>query len=204
MITLVTTPGGEWVQVGNRQDWVPTDQPPSPDGSPGLWHVVTDPDGSNRWKWHQRRPPPMPPGGLPMPPGPPPGQISQPVMSYLPPKVRRSIVPDWRTGTWVILAFNLLMMVWVIAGASSASGEDGDCQYLSADTCNAASDAGTAIGVALLIGLWVAGDVILGVVWLVTNRSRYRECPACGANVKRGKFVCNRCDHDFRSAALLP
>lgn len=41
------TPRGDWVQVGDRMDWVPAEQPPSPDGGPGRWHVV---DG--RWEWH--------------------------------------------------------------------------------------------------------------------------------------------------------
>lgn len=57
---------GQWVAVhlpdgSVRQDWVPTAQPPSPDGSLGLWHVVTD-QAEPRWEWH-----PAPPAWTPTP-----------------------------------------------------------------------------------------------------------------------------------------
>lgn len=113
---------------------------------------------------------------------------------------RLGFLPGWRKGTYIILLFNLLMLIWVITGAASASGNATDCGTLSQSTCNSARDAGTAIGVGLVIGLWVAGDVILGVIWLVTNRRKSRECPACGRDVKKGRFVCSGCGYDFRSA----
>jgi hypothetical protein len=49
---------GQWAQVlrpdgSVRHDWVPAEQPPSPDGAPGLWHVVEDQPGEpTRWEWH--------------------------------------------------------------------------------------------------------------------------------------------------------
>lgn len=49
---------GRWVQARQpdgsiRQDWVPVDQPPSPDATTGEWHVVGG-DGAveSRWEWH--------------------------------------------------------------------------------------------------------------------------------------------------------
>lgn len=72
--------------------------------------------------------------------------------------------------TYVILVFNLLMVIWVIAGAATASGNPSNCGTLDVKTCNQASDAGTAVGVFLLVALWAFGDIILGVIWLVTNR----------------------------------
>jgi hypothetical protein len=67
----MTDQGGRWVPVvmpdgTERQDWVPDDQPASPDGGPGSWHVV-----SGGWEWHPRPPPSMPPG----PPAPLPGDV---------------------------------------------------------------------------------------------------------------------------------
>ncbi len=53
----MTSPGGEWVAVPvpgepDRWDYVPAEQPASPDGGPGKWHVV---GGSGtevgKWEW---------------------------------------------------------------------------------------------------------------------------------------------------------
>jgi hypothetical protein len=41
-----------------------------------------------------------------------------------------------RTFMWVFLAIQALMLVWIIAGASSASGAPTDCGSLSAQACN--------------------------------------------------------------------
>ncbi|WP_406691989.1 hypothetical protein REH65_08335 [Saccharopolyspora sp. ID03-671] len=47
---------------------------------------------------------------------------------------------------------------------------------------------------------WVAGDVILGILWLVT-KPRTRDCPACGRTIKRGQMTCKSCGYDFAQAA---
>ncbi|HUR74238.1 MAG TPA: hypothetical protein VMZ00_08175, partial [Sporichthya sp.] len=63
----MTTPGGEWVAVplpgaGDRWDFVPAEQPASPDGGPGRWHVV---GGSGtevgNWEWFPAAAAPPPP-----------------------------------------------------------------------------------------------------------------------------------------------
>ena len=82
--------------------------------------------------------------------------------------------PRWRPLTWLILAFNVVMLVWLIAGVNAASGAGDDCGAQQA--CQDANDVGTAIGAGLIVFLWAAGAVILGVIWLVTNsRSASRE-----------------------------
>jgi hypothetical protein len=108
--------------------------------------------------------------------------------------------PKWRPFTWVILVINVLFLVWVIAGASTASGNATDCGVLSQQTCNSARNAGTAIGVGIIMFLWVFADVILGVLWLIT-RPRRRPCPACGNEVKKGITKCPNCGYDFAAAA---
>lgn len=50
-------PEGEWVWTTlpggtTRMDWVPTEQPPSPDGTSGRWHVVSLPGQESRWEWY--------------------------------------------------------------------------------------------------------------------------------------------------------
>jgi hypothetical protein len=91
------------------------------------------------------------------------------------------------------------MLIWVVAGAASAHGTPTDCGTLDVKTCNEASDAGTAIGVGILIALWAFGDLILGVLWLITNRGKSRDCPVCGRGVKKGAVVCKSCGYDFRA-----
>lgn len=72
-----------------------------------------------------------------------------------------------RIFVWFFLAVQLLMIVWIISGAMSANGQPTDCGSLSADTCNTASDAGTAIGVIGLVALWMVLDFLLGVGYAV-------------------------------------
>src|SRR3954453_19209344 len=104
--------------------------------------------------------------------------------------------PRFRVFTWIILAINVLFLIWIIGGTSSAAdncdGEVGDA--LSA--CEAGTAIGAGIGAAMIIGLWVAVDIILGIIWLIT-RPKTRDCPVCGDYVKRGQTRCKKCGHDF-------
>lgn len=79
-----------------------------------------------------------------------------------------------RVFWWIFLAIQVLFVVWIIAGANANSGH-AHCQYLTAQTCAAATDTGTAIGVGLIIGLWVATDIIVGgtyAIYRLTRRGR--------------------------------
>lgn len=80
-----------------------------------------------------------------------------------------------RIFLWVFLAVQVLFIIWVIAGAHSGSGQPKDCGSLSKHTCNSASDAGTAIGVVLIIGLWFFVDAFLGVVYGVYRLASRRS-----------------------------
>lgn len=78
------------------------------------------------------------------------------------PKKKRKIF------VWFFLAVQLLFIIWVIAGAMTANGSQGDCGgNLAADTCNSAHDAGTAIGVILVIVFWCIVDFLLAVGYAV-------------------------------------
>jgi hypothetical protein len=76
--------------------------------------------------------------------------------------------------TWVVLAFNALMLVWLIAGVGGAASQ-ADCASEPTkalrEACEAGTGLGAAIGAGIIIALWAFGDVILGVIWLVTGRS---------------------------------
>jgi hypothetical protein len=76
-----------------------------------------------------------------------------------------------RVFMWFFLAVQVLFVIWVIAGAASGHHAT-DCGTLDAKTCQDAADAGTAIGVGLVVGLWVAVDFILGITWAVVRFAR--------------------------------
>jgi hypothetical protein len=76
-----------------------------------------------------------------------------------PPKKKRRIF------MWFFLAVQAIFIIWIIAGIASGSGQPSDCGTLDAKTCNAASDIGTGIGVALVFGFWVVVDFLLAVIY---------------------------------------
>lgn len=81
-----------------------------------------------------------------------------------------------RKFTWFILIVNVLFLVWIIAAVSGNSGAIEDCSQLAKqakDVCeagNAGTAVGTGVGVFLIVVFWALVDVILGVIWLVTNK----------------------------------
>lgn len=110
--------------------------------------------------------------------------------------------PRWRVFTWFVLAFNAFMLAWVVGVITSHAST---CHGLTGSALTNCELDNTGIGIAatLLIVLWALGDVILGVLWLVT-RPRTRVCPVCGNTVKRGWTQC-RCGYDFAlQARALP
>ncbi|WP_458248259.1 hypothetical protein [Streptomyces sp. MAI_2237] len=86
------------------------------------------------------------------------------------------------------------MLIWAISGAATGKS----CNGLTGDklTNCQASNVGTGIGVGLIILLWALGDIILGVLWLIT-RPHHRYCPACGNKVRKGVMRCGNCSYDF-------
>lgn len=80
-----------------------------------------------------------------------------------------------RIFLWVFLAVQVLFIIWIIAGASSGSGQPTDCGSLSARACNNASDAGTAIGVVLIILVWCVVDFLMAVIYGVYRLASRRS-----------------------------
>ena len=94
--------------------------------------------------------------------------------------------------TWVVLVFNILMLIWL---TTSLTASTKNCNGLTASECAGVSDVAHSAVAAIQIVLWVLGDIILGILWLVTKG---RSCPVCGRSVKRGLVECKVCGHDFR------
>ena len=121
----------------------------------------------NQWTEHQAPPPPAPASTAPAPdtafqeastPAPSPGQVSARAAVAEPKKKRRVFL-------WFFLAVQILFVIWIVAGASTGAGTPEDCGSLSDETCNAASDVGTSIGVALVVVTWVVVDFLLALVY---------------------------------------
>lgn len=73
---------------------------------------------------------------------------------------------------WTFVAFNILMIFWLIAGFNVAS-------ETMQDTVNDAEKAGAAIGstigMGMIVILWALGDIILGMFVLFTRRKKIIE-----------------------------
>ncbi len=66
---------------------------------------------------------------------------------------------------WTFVAFNALMLVWLVTGFSQSS------QKMTSLTGaeQAGAVVGTGIGIALILGIWAIGDLILGLFVLFTR-----------------------------------
>ena len=115
-----------------------------------------------------------------------------------------ALVPKWRPMTWVIVIINILFLVWVISAGGAAAENCDDVARAERDACEAGTAIGASIGIGLVLFLWALVDIILGVIWLVTNRKKTRECPICGYDVKKGVTSCKKCGYDFATGERAP
>lgn len=97
----------------------------------------------------------------------------------------------WRKMTWVLWIWVAIIIAWVAAGVNQANCED--------EEFTSACEAGTGIGVGLVILFGFLGFFVLGFIWLVTRPRRH--CPACGRDVKKGQTACKKCGFDLAAAA---
>ena len=113
---------------------------------------------------------------------------------------------SWRAFTWVILGIQVPFAIWMVGAIVSAS--DSDCPDEFADACKAGTAIGLGIGLAFVLLAWALTDVILGVVWIVTNTWTVTDeksdvpvsrkvCPDCAETVYPLAKVCRYCGHHF-------
>jgi len=101
----------------------------------------------------------------------PPQRGPRPEPAHAAPKARK----PRRIFLWIFLAVQVIFLVWVIVGASTGSGTPKECRGLTGQelqNCKDASHAGTTIGVGLVIGLWAAVDIILGITYFIFRLGR--------------------------------
>jgi hypothetical protein len=70
---------------------------------------------------------------------------------------------------WLFIGFNILMLIWLIAGFG-ATGEVMDQAVSDAEQAGAAIGATIATG--MLLGVWAVGDIILGILVLLTRGTK--------------------------------
>lgn len=71
----------------------------------------------------------------------------------------------WRLLTWVVIAFNLGMLLWLVI-ALDAAGEE--CV---GTLCRGADEPDSVTGAWLVVFFWLAGAVLLGTAWLITHHT---------------------------------
>ena len=67
---------------------------------------------------------------------------------------------------WVFISFNLIMLIWLVSAIVAVSKQTAP---LTSEAERAGAAIGTAMGVRVLLFLWVAGTVILGLFVLLTK-----------------------------------
>lgn len=65
---------------------------------------------------------------------------------------------------WTFIAFNVLMLLWLVSGMSAVSGIRPPTE-----AGRAGHAIGAAIGFGMILSLWVMGDIILGLLVLLTR-----------------------------------
>jgi amino acid transporter len=96
--------------------------------------------------------------------------------------------------TWVLIIWSLLILVWAIGGGAS-----NECAKETTHLNQSACEAGTGIGVAIVLLIGFFGFMFFSLIWFMT-RPRGRDCPVCGEKVKKGRTSCPGCGHDFAAA----
>lgn len=82
-------------------------------------------------------------------------------------KVLNRIRPHWRKMTWVLILWSALMLTWIIGAGVGADCSEQVGQYQNAKQTGC--EAGTGIGIALLITLWFFGFVVGGLIWFMSR-----------------------------------
>jgi ribosomal protein S27AE len=112
---------------------------------------------------------------------------------------------SWRVLTWVILGVQVPFAIWMVAAMFSTS-DDTNCSGEFADACKAGAAIGLGIGIAFVLSAWALTDIILGVIWMVTNTWIVTDkksndtvpgkvCPDCAETILADAKVCKHCGY---------
>ncbi len=70
---------------------------------------------------------------------------------------------------FTFIAFNILMLLWLVFGVGSAAET---IEQAGSEAEQAGAAIGTGLGAMMIIIIWVAGDVILGLMTLLTRAKK--------------------------------
>jgi hypothetical protein len=105
----------------------------------------------------------------------------------------RRFIPRWRKATWALVIWCVLILLWAIAGGAS-----NDCANQATELDKNACQAGTGIGVALILLIGFFGFIFFSLIWIM-SRPRKRACPRCGEDIKKRVMTCQHCGFDFNT-----
>lgn len=71
---------------------------------------------------------------------------------------------------WFFLAVQAVFLLWLVLGVSKGASTPTHCA--DAHVCDTARQVGAAIGAGVIIALWAAVDIILGIGYAVVHVSR--------------------------------
>ena len=77
---------------------------------------------------------------------------------------------NWRKMTWALWIWSALIVVWIVSGTNAADcgSQPGDT-FLTAREAQAACEAGTGIGAAIVLFIGFCGFVFLSLIWFMTR-----------------------------------
>jgi hypothetical protein len=127
--------------------------PDAPALPPAGWQP--DPEQPDTWrywdgeKWTDQRAPMKSANAAPTAPGP-----------------RKSGPGSWRKMTWVLIVWCAIILVWAIAGGGAAADDCADkVNQLNQDAC----EAGTGIGIAIILLIGFFGFAFFSIIWFMTR-----------------------------------
>ncbi len=73
-------------------------------------------------------------------------------------------LPRWRKATWALVAWCVLILIWAIAGGAS-----NNCGDQATELNKSACQAGTGIGVAIILLLGFFGFLFFSLIWFMSR-----------------------------------